>query len=74
MMKWQVNFMQNMEMILNRAYDKPFYKTKTYRKAVKKMDRFLKPYDILVEGKSDVDCLKMCFLIHMYLCMITGMI
>lgn len=51
MMKWQVNFMQNMEMILNRAYDKPFYKTKTYRKAVKKMDRFLKPYDILVEGK-----------------------
>ena len=58
MMKWQVNFMQNMEMILNRAYDKPFYKTKTYRKAVKKMDRFLKPYDILVEGKSDVDCFE----------------
>lgn len=64
MMKWQVNFMQNMEMILNRAYDKPFYKTKTYRKAVKKMDRFLKPYDILVEGKSDVDCFEKEIIYH----------
>ena len=64
MMKWQVNFMQNMEMILNRAYDKPFYKTKTYRKAVKKMDRFLKPYDILVEGKSDVDCFEKEIIFH----------
>ena len=58
MMKWQVNFMQNMEMILNRVYDKPYYKTKIYRRAVKKMDSFLKPYGILVDGKSDVDCFE----------------
>lgn len=55
MMKWLVMCMKNLELLLNKAYNKRISEKKAYRKQIREMDALLKEYQIVSHGKEDLD-------------------